>query len=109
MVNEGFEAGLRYWLVFLLGFFLLGYSAQYSIFLGGLAGLAGGILAAYWKQKELPPPPSDGDEDAPTPFRGVTRRLQQWRKEQKDQTGRSPSIANWFGRRPKRSLKSPRR
>lgn len=57
MASDGFAAGLKYWLVFLLGFYLLGYSAIASIGLGALAGFAGGLVVAYWRSKERPPAP----------------------------------------------------
>lgn len=66
--SEGIDAGLRYWLVFLIGFSLIGYQAPMSILLGAIAGVGGGWMTAWWESKEetrtqLPDSVSDGDED----------------------------------------------
>ncbi|MEO1429767.1 MAG: hypothetical protein AAFS12_17405 [Cyanobacteria bacterium J06632_19] len=50
--SDGVDAGLKYWLFFLLSFLLLGYEAPMSILLGGLAGLSGGFIFAWWGSKE---------------------------------------------------------
>ncbi|BAZ65270.1 MAG: hypothetical protein KME28_18845 [Pelatocladus maniniholoensis HA4357-MV3] len=50
--SEGIDAGLKYWLFFLLGFVFLGYKPSVSILLGSLAGIGGGWLIAWWKSKE---------------------------------------------------------
>lgn len=53
-ISAGFSAGLQIWLLFLLGFLLVGYSPILSILLGAIAGLAGGLVFAWWKSKEDP-------------------------------------------------------
>jgi hypothetical protein len=50
--SDGIDAGLKYWLGFIIGFVLLGYSAPMSILLGGIAALGGGWTIAWWKSKE---------------------------------------------------------
>ncbi|MCJ8283411.1 MAG: hypothetical protein MJK14_27410 [Rivularia sp. ALOHA_DT_140] len=50
--SDGVDAGLKYWLFFLLSFLLLGYEAPISILLGGIAGLSGGFIFAWWGSKE---------------------------------------------------------
>jgi prepilin signal peptidase PulO-like enzyme (type II secretory pathway) len=50
--SEGIDAGLRYWLFFLLGFVLVGYQTPISILLGALAGIGGGWIIAWWGSKE---------------------------------------------------------
>ncbi|AKG22605.1 hypothetical protein [Calothrix sp. 336/3] len=50
--NEGIDAGLKYWLFFLLGFVVLGYRAPMSILLGAIAGFGGGWIIAWWQSKE---------------------------------------------------------
>ncbi|MBV6622029.1 MAG: hypothetical protein KI793_03585 [Rivularia sp. (in: Bacteria)] len=50
--SDGVDAGLKYWLFFLLSFLLLGYDPPISILLGGLAGLSGGFIFAWWGSKE---------------------------------------------------------
>jgi hypothetical protein len=50
--SDGIDAGLKYWLFFLLGFSLLGYPAHISILLGAIAALGGGWIVAWWGSKE---------------------------------------------------------
>ncbi len=50
--SDGIDAGLKYWLVLMLGFVVLGYPTPSSVLLGGLGGLAGGWIIAWWKTKE---------------------------------------------------------
>ncbi|MGD1910635.1 MAG: hypothetical protein ACFB2X_07205 [Rivularia sp. (in: cyanobacteria)] len=50
--SDGVDSGLKYWLFFLLSFILLGYEPRISILLGGLAGLGGGFIFAWWGSKE---------------------------------------------------------
>jgi len=50
--SDGVDAGLKYWLFFLLSFLLLGYEPPISILLGGIAGLSGGFIFAWWGSKE---------------------------------------------------------
>lgn len=46
-------AALKFWLVFLLCFWLAGFSAVQSIFLGALAGWTGGLLSKWWSIKTV--------------------------------------------------------
>jgi hypothetical protein len=50
--NDGIDAGLKYWLIFMLGFLFLGYSAPISILLGCIAGIGGGWIIAWWRSDE---------------------------------------------------------
>ena len=50
--SDGIDAGLKYWLFFLVGFVFLGYSAPASIFLGAIGALGGGWITAWWGSKE---------------------------------------------------------
>ena len=50
--SDGVDAGLKYWLFFLLSFLLLGYQPPISILLGGIAGLSSGFIFAWWGSKE---------------------------------------------------------
>jgi hypothetical protein len=110
MANDGFEEGLRYWLVFLLGFFLLGYPVPLSIFLGGLAGLAGGLIAAYWKQLSLSKPPEAPPNQQTHLLGRVTQRFGQrfgqWRKQRQEL--RDSSRPKLPGSKSRRTLKSRR-
>jgi hypothetical protein len=50
--SDGVDAGLKYWLFFMLGFVYLGYPAPMSILLGGIGALGGGWITAWWGSKE---------------------------------------------------------
>lgn len=50
--NDGIDAGLKYWLIFMLGFLFLGYSAPISILLGCIAGIGSGWIIAWWRSDE---------------------------------------------------------
>jgi hypothetical protein len=50
--SDGIDAGLKYWLFFLLGFMLLGYQGPLSILLSGIAGFGGGWIIAWWGSRE---------------------------------------------------------
>jgi len=50
--NDGIDAGLKYWLVFMLGCLFLGYSAPMSILFGGIAGVGGGWIISWWRSQE---------------------------------------------------------
>jgi hypothetical protein len=51
--SDGIDAGLKYWLFFLLGFVFLGYSPPMSILLGGIAAIGGGWITAWWGSNEV--------------------------------------------------------
>ncbi len=44
----GISAGAAYWIFFMLVFWLLGYPRYFSISLGGVAGIASGMIASWW-------------------------------------------------------------
>ena len=50
--NDGIDAGLKYWLFFMLGCIFLGYSAPMSIVFGAIAGVGGGWIISWWRSKE---------------------------------------------------------
>jgi hypothetical protein len=50
--NDGIDAGLKYWLVFMLGCLFLGYSAPMSILFGAIAGVGGGWIIGWWRSSE---------------------------------------------------------
>jgi hypothetical protein len=67
--SEGIDAGLKYWLFFMLGFVLLGYQPTTSILLGAIGGVGGGFTVAWWGAKEetrtqLPEVDAEESEDA---------------------------------------------
>ena len=50
--SDGIDAGLKFWLFFLVGFTSLGYPADIGVLLGGIGGFAGGWIYAWWGSKE---------------------------------------------------------
>lgn len=76
--NDGIDAGLKYWLVFMVGCLFLGYSAPMSILFGGIAGVGGGWIIAWWRsqealQSQLPEDVLEEDTEQPSD-RGAKRR-----------------------------------
>jgi hypothetical protein len=51
-ISKGFSIGLQIWLLFLISLFWLGYSAEMSILLGAIGGLASGLIVDWWVSKE---------------------------------------------------------
>jgi len=51
-VTLGLATGIKYWLVFMLGFALLRYSPLLSITFGAIGGIASGMIAAWLKPKD---------------------------------------------------------
>ncbi|PSB26019.1 hypothetical protein [Stenomitos frigidus] len=49
--DVGLATGVQYWLVFMLGLAVLGYSPLLSITFGAIGGVASGIIAAWLKPK----------------------------------------------------------
>ncbi|MDJ0620883.1 MAG: hypothetical protein QNJ63_29800 [Calothrix sp. MO_192.B10] len=77
--SEGIDVGLKYWLFFMVGFVLVGYQTTIGIFIGGIAGIAGGWMITWWKSKgetkaELSSPEITPTEEAETSRGRVTRR-----------------------------------
>ena len=50
--NDGIDAGLKYWLFFMMGCLFLGYSAPMSIIFGAIAGIGGGWIIGWWRSEE---------------------------------------------------------
>lgn len=111
MVDKGVPAGLKIWLVFLIGFILLGYPIIPSIVFGAVTGLAGGMLTAWWNTPGGEPKPQPKPESAkPEPSRALftisdqmTERLKAGRK-----TVLAP-LTRVFTRRERRYTPPPRR
>ncbi|MEB3828578.1 hypothetical protein [Phormidium sp. CCY1219] len=55
-VSQGIIRGLQLWLFFMFAFAFLGYSRFFSIVLGTIAGVAGGLSAAWWQMTDIPTP-----------------------------------------------------
>ena len=75
--SEGFAAGLKLWLLFLIGFKLLGYPISSSILLGAIGGLAGGWVAAWWRMDEPDKPIEENTGDRLPTRRSITAKKNQ--------------------------------
>ncbi len=53
-LSAGIQLGLRLWILFLLGFSVLGTPVRLSILFSALAGFSAGTLAVWLKQAEAP-------------------------------------------------------
>ncbi len=51
-ISKGFSIGLQIWLLFLISLFWMGYSAEMSIVLGAIGGLASGLIVNWWLEEE---------------------------------------------------------
>lgn len=111
MFDVGFTAGLRLWLIFLLSFFLLGQSAGMSIFLGAIAGIAGGLIAAWNSAGNKPPIQFISDSDPEKQDQIVTNdRWSQWRRSRQERDRqREPGFWSRVVSRGQRGLSKPRR
>ncbi len=102
--NDPVIVGIKLWIVFLIGFALLGYWVPLSIGLGAIAGLSGGLIASYRKQAQPLPPEQKSQRD-------LIPRLSLGRKALED--GDEKAIARprrgLFTRPPGPSFKSRRR
>jgi hypothetical protein len=74
--NSGFSTGVKYWLLFLIGLTILGYSPLLSIGLGLIGGLAGGTIAAFLDAKtvEITKPTSDAETRSDSSTKLFSRR-----------------------------------
>ncbi len=111
MAGEGFTAGLKFWLVFLLAFFLLGYSALLSIALGALGGIAGGFVISWWQTIEpvANQRPAESIEEKAEPDQGRDRSAPQWRSRSRAPQPTSRFVPGWFRSRRRRRLVNTRR
>jgi hypothetical protein len=101
--SEGIDAGLKYWLFFLLGFVWLGYSPPMSIFLGAMAGLGAGWMIAWWKTKEesrtqLPDEISQDDEAETSNEPSNIRRRRRRATRRYRRTSRIPDLTRFWRR-----------
>ena len=51
-MSAGISAGLKLWLFFMLSFVLVGNPIPFSIFLGAVGGLSGGLVFAWWNSED---------------------------------------------------------
>jgi len=50
--STGVSVGLSWFLLYLLGFFALGYGLLFCVILGMIGGMATGIVAEWWNSKD---------------------------------------------------------
>jgi hypothetical protein len=58
------EAGLRIWIAFILGFWLVGIRAELCVLLGALGGLAARQIVCFWQAEKAEPKPAPSEEAA---------------------------------------------
>lgn len=107
MFKTGFSIALQIWVVFLLLFFLLHYSATASILLGALAAIAGGTIAAYVKTENQSTDKKDASEgETDNPFTRAQKRLPRLFKARKaDEAEAQSKGRGWFVSRRRRGLR----
>ncbi|GAB4140200.1 MAG: hypothetical protein Fur0046_15680 [Cyanobacteria bacterium J069] len=72
--NDPVIVGIKLWIVFLIGFALLGYWVPLCIGLGAIAGLSGALIASYRKQAQ-PLPSEQKGQRALIPRLSLGRKL----------------------------------
>jgi hypothetical protein len=77
------DAGLRFWLVFLIAFVAIQYPAELAILMSFLAAAAGGALVAFWKAKDQSIEPLVNSRWI-SPFSTARQKLSQWRQERRE-------------------------
>jgi hypothetical protein len=102
---DGISAGLQIWLFFLFCFVLLRYSIPLSIFMGAVAGLAGGWIVTWLKSKDRPRKLASGETEEPEENSRKVRGLR-LAKEQRDikakkRNQRLMVPPKWFSRKKK--------
>ncbi|MBF2080067.1 MAG: hypothetical protein IGR76_16495 [Synechococcales cyanobacterium T60_A2020_003] len=86
MGSDGISTGLRFWLIFFLGFALTGYPPGLSLILGLIGGLSMGWLRARWLAKNQ----MGSLEGAETPWQTTQRQFQQFKSQIQSCMGRKP-------------------
>ena len=83
--SDGIDAGLKFWLFFMLGFVIAGYGTPISIFLGGVAGFGSGLIYAWWGSREdtrnqLPEEEGESSDDDIVSHRAIKRKRRATRR-----------------------------
>ena len=101
MTRTAVSTGIKFAIVFILGFWILGYNPVLTLLLGAIGGAAGGLAGAWWQTKDtqLPPP----DSDYLSPLARAQKRLSQWRRER-----RRNNKASRYQRPPRKKHASPK-
>jgi hypothetical protein len=79
MTRQGIIIGIKFAIVFVIAFALLGYPAVLSVLLGLIAGGAGGVVGAWWTAKEDAGSEVTEDELL-SPLARARRQLRDWRQ-----------------------------
>ncbi len=78
--SKGLSVGLVWFLLYLLGFFILGYGLLFCMVLAAIGGIATGIVAEWWVSKDDPiakpvaPKPADTMPSFPMSSSSALRR-----------------------------------
>ncbi|MDW8200007.1 MAG: hypothetical protein RML75_02170 [Cyanobacteriota bacterium SKYGB_h_bin112] len=76
--SQGFSVGLIWFLIYLFGFFFLGYGLVLPLMLATIGGLVTGLVVDWWMSKEeavkAPPPTTVPIDTLPPPSSQVLRR-----------------------------------
>jgi hypothetical protein len=99
MFKTGFSAGLQIWLIFLLILFALQYPPLFSIVIGAIAGLAGGIVTEFLQSENQLAPSTDRDRESESPWQRRWRSIQE--VQQRRVENRRARQRGWYGQRPK--------
>lgn len=105
-ISKGFSVGLQIWLLFLISLYWLGYSAEMSIALGAIGGLASGLIVDWWgKEEKTEPdtqPAADEDSLADQTKARKKRRQSSGLKQRSQKRKQQQQGMNWrlFGRKP---------
>jgi hypothetical protein len=104
--KTGFNIALQIWVVFLLCFFLLRYSAPVSILLGALAAIAGGTIAAYVKTENQSTDQKGKDGNQDNAFKRAQRRLPRlFGSKKAGEDGAKGRGRGWFAQTRRRGLR----
>lgn len=100
--SGGFAVGLKWSLFFLLCFFILGYSAVFSILLASMGGFATSLITDWWNSKGEPTPPTTldaaGNRESQPKERTLTR-AEKWQRTTGNHRKRLPRLKWPFGKR----------
>ncbi|MBD1861597.1 MULTISPECIES: hypothetical protein [Trichocoleus] len=101
--SGGFAVGLKWSLFFLLCFFILGYSAVFSVLLASMGGFATSLITDWWNAKADPQPATTSDAagnqaNQPKAERVLTR-AEKWQRATGTHRRRLPRLKWPFGKR----------
>lgn len=104
-ISKGFSVGLQVWLLFLISLFWLGYSAEMSIVLGAIGGLASSLIAEWWGSKDEQPEsekkPEATDDSLADQTKLRKKRSQYSGLKQRSKKRKQQALGSWrlFGRK----------